>query len=331
MRALVYTAPHELEMRAEPEPQLAPGIAIVKVEAVGICGSDMHAYHGFDDRRPPPLILGHEAAGVVVEGALKGRRVTVNPLATCGECPACRSGEEHLCAGRQIISMPPRQGAFAEYVAVPERNLVPLPDGFDIVKAALAEPLAVSYHAVTLGVSRLRRPAAAARTLVLGGGAIGLGAALVLAMSGVASIAVAETNALRQQTVAAAGPFTCYAPGDRAEPANGSIDLVIDAVGASATRAAASRLVKPGGVIVHAGLLPGLDGLDVRRITLQEITFIGTYCYTHADFCETVDAMICNRLGRLDWFEERALAEGASAFAAIDAGSVAAAKIIVRP
>lgn len=331
MRALVYTAPHTLEMRAEPEPRAAPGIAIVAIEAVGICGSDMHAYHGFDDRRPPPLILGHEGAGVVVDGALKGRRVTINPLATCGHCPACRGGEEHLCAERQIISMPPRQGAFAEYVAVPERNLVPIPDGFDIEKAALAEPLAVSYHAVTLGLRRLRRPAAAARALVLGGGAIGLGAALVLAMSGVASIAIAETNARRRLTAEAAGPFICYAPGDAAEPANGSIDLVIDAVGAGATRAAASRLVKAGGVIVHAGLLPGLDGLDVRRITLHEITFIGTYCYTHADFRETVEAMVAGRLGSLDWFEVRALQEGASAFAAIDAGRVAAAKIILRP
>ena len=331
MRALVYTAPHGLELRAEPEPRLAPGIAIVKVDAVGICGSDMHAYHGFDDRRPPPLILGHEAAGVVVDGAMKGARVTVNPLATCGACPACRGGQEHLCPDRQIISMPPRQGAFAEYVAVPERNLVALPDSFDIVKAALAEPLAVSYHAVTLGLSRLRRPAAAARTLVLGGGAIGLGAALVLAMAGAASVIIAETNASRRRTAQAAGGFSCYAPGERGEPEPGSIDLVIDAVGAAATRAAASRLISPGGVIVHAGLLPGLDGLDVRRITLQEITFVGTYCYTHADFRETIEAMIAGRLGRLDWFEERPLSDGAAAFAAIDAGSVAAAKIILRP
>ena len=331
MRALVYTAPHHLVYRTEPEPRPAPGIAIVRVDAVGICGSDMHAYHGFDDRRPPPLILGHEAAGLVIEGAMKGSRVTVNPLATCGHCPACRSGDEHLCPERQIISMPPRQGAFAEYVAVPERNLVPIPDCFDIVQAALAEPLAVAYHAVTLGLSRLRRPAAAARTLVLGGGAIGLGAALVLAMSGVASIAIAETNASRRSTAQRAGDFICYAPGDSAEPAAGSIDLVIDAVGAAATRAAACRLVRPGGVIVHAGLLPGLDGLDVRRITLQEITFVGTYCYTHADFRETVDAMIAGRLGRLDWYEERTLASGAEAFTAIDAGSVAAAKIILRP
>jgi threonine dehydrogenase-like Zn-dependent dehydrogenase len=331
MKALVYMGPHRLEMREEPDPKPAPGLAIVKVDAVGICGSDMHAYHGFDERRPAPLILGHEAAGRVMTGALEGARVTVNPLVTCGHCAVCRDGQAHLCSQRQILSMPPRPGAFAEFVAVPEENLVVLPDDFDIVRAALAEPLAVSYHAVNLGLARLRRPSSSARCAVLGSGAIGLGAALVLAMAGAASVAIAEPNAGRRATAAAAGQFACYAPGAADEPAPASMDLVIDAVGAAATRAAACRLVKPGGVIVHVGLLPGADGLDVRRITLQEITFVGTYCYTPLDFRETVAAMGAGRLGPLDWFEERALAEGQAACQAIDAGQVTAAKVILRP
>jgi threonine dehydrogenase-like Zn-dependent dehydrogenase len=90
------------------------GECLVRVEAVGICGSDMHAYLGHDERRPAPLILGHEAAGVVVDGPLQGKRVTVNPLATCGKCRACLSGRNNLCPNRQILSMVPRQGAFAE-------------------------------------------------------------------------------------------------------------------------------------------------------------------------------------------------------------------------
>ena len=88
MKALVYTAPRNLAYREEPEPVVPLGECLVRVEAVGICGSDMHAYLGHDERRPAPLILGHEAAGVVVEGPGVGRRVTVNPLATCGECRA---------------------------------------------------------------------------------------------------------------------------------------------------------------------------------------------------------------------------------------------------
>jgi L-iditol 2-dehydrogenase len=120
-------------------------------------------------------------------------------------------------------------------------------------------------------------------------------------------------------------------PGGSSEPADNSIDLVIDAVGAAATRAAASRMMRPGGVIVHLGLLPGNDGLDVRKITLQEITVTGSYCYTPRDFRQAVATLAAGHFGKLRWFEERALSEGAGAFASIDAGSTAAAKIILRP
>ena len=115
------------------------------------------------------------------------------------------------------------------------------------------------------------------------------------------------------------------------KPEAGSADIVIDAVGAEPTRAAACRLVKPGGVIVHIGLLPGSGGIDIRKITLQEVTLIGTYCYTMVDFRETVAAMAAGRLGALDWLEERPLSEGAAAMSDIDAGRAAAAKIVLRP
>ncbi len=330
MRALVYTGPHSLELRTEPEPVPGNDEVLVRVEAVGICGSDMHAYHGHDARRPAPLVLGHEAAGRIASGPRAGERVTVNPLVTCGICPTCEAGRPHLCASRQILSMPPRPGAFAELVRVPERNLVPVPEHLPIAHAALAEPVAVSYHAVNTGARLLGQPLPAARCLVLGGGAIGLAAALVLRMQGAARIFLAEPHGGRRETVRRAGDFLCYAPGGGDEPADGSIDLVIDAVGAEATRAAASRLVRPGGVIVHAGLLPGEAGFDVRRITLQEIIVTGTYCYTPADFRATVDALASGRLGALDWIEERPLAEGPQAFADIDAGRTAAAKIVLR-
>lgn len=331
MKALVYTGPHHLDWRAEPDPIPGNDEVLVRVEAVGICGSDMHAYHGHDSRRPAPLILGHEAAGRIASGPRAGERVTVNPLVTCGTCPACEAGRAHLCPSRQILSMPPRPGAFAELVRVPERNLVPVPEDFSVVHAALAEPVAVSYHAVNAGARLLDGPLPAARCLVLGGGAIGLAAALVLAMQGAAEIHVAEPHAGRRATVERAGAFRCYAPGEAGEPQESTIDLVIDAVGAVATRAAASRLVRPGGVIVHAGLLPGVEGFDVRRITLQEIIVTGTYCYTPADFRATVGALVSGRLGDLSWIEERPLSEGAAAFADIDAGRTPAAKIILRP
>lgn len=331
MKALVYTGAHSLSYREEPDPQPHNDEAIVRIDAVGICGSDMHAYHGFDERRVPPLILGHEASGRVVSGARTGQRVAVNPLVTCGTCEFCLDGRSQLCRSRQVSSMAPRPGAFAEMMRVPEQNLVEIPDDFDIVKSALAEPVAVSYHAVMRGLKALPRPAASSRCCVLGGGAIGLASALVLAMQGAGEVLVGEPNAARRETVLAAGPFKVYAPGTPDEPRDSSVDLVIDAVGAEATRVAACRMAKPGGAIVHIGLLPGSAGLDVRKITLQEITLLGTYCYSMVDFRETVAALASGRLGSLGWIEERPLSEGAAAFRDIDAGRAGAAKIILRP
>src|SRR5262252_5998460 len=180
MKALVYTEPNVL---------------LCREEAVGICGSDMHAYHGHDSRRPPPLVLGHEAAGFVVSGPDRGARVAVNPLVPCGVCDWCLEGRPHLCPSRELISVPPRAGAFAELVRVPERNLVAIPEKFDAAKAALTEPLAVAYHAVGVGARALSRPLSASRCAVLGGGAIGLGCALVLAMQGAYDIRIGEPNA----------------------------------------------------------------------------------------------------------------------------------------
>src|ERR1700733_12220198 len=331
MRALVYVGPNELELREEAVPTAVDGEVVVEVEAVGICGSDMHAYHGYDSRRPAPLILGHEAAGRIVSGPRSGERVTINPLIVDPSCPYAIEGRGHLSPTRQILSMPPRPGAFAEFVRVPERNVEAIPDHLPIEHAALAEPIAVSWHAVRLGMERLHSPLATARVGVLGGGAIGLTPALVARHFGAKDLRVGETNPLRRDTLHRTEKIETFAPGTSSEPAENSVDMVIDAVGASGTRAAASRMVRPGGVIVHLGLLPGIDGLDIRKVTLQEIPFMGSYCYTPIDFRQTVAALAVGRLGELRWFEERALFEGANAFASINAGSTAAAKIILRP
>ncbi len=328
MKALVYTAPENLDFRDAPEPEAGADTALIEVAHVGICGSDMHAYLGHDERRPAPLILGHEAAGTVIAGPGAGTRVTVNPLVTCGTCGQCTSGRENLCARRQIISMPPREGAFAELVAMPPGNLVAIPDGFPTEKAALAEPIACGWHGVRLARRALNLPVEEARCLVLGGGAIGLGAALVLAASGAREIWLAETNAARRAIVAQAGDFRVFDPADGGPEA---VDLVIDGVGFAATRAAASAAVRPGGVIVHIGLGSAEGGLDIRRVTLQEITFIGTYTYSQADFRDTAHALFDGRLGTLDWPEIRPLSDGARAFADIKAGRAAAPKIILKP
>lgn len=331
MKALVYTAPRNLEYRDEPDPQPVDGEVVVRVQAVGICGSDMHAYLGHDERRPAPLVLGHEAAGVVETGALQGRRVTVNPLVTCGACNACISGRNNLCGRRQILSMQPRAGAFAQLLRIPERNLVAIPDAVSFEKACLAEPLACGWHAVRLARSYDDAALTTGTCLVVGGGAIGLGSALSLHAAGARNIFVSETNALRHQALRDAGPFHVYDPQSGNPIEDGTADVVIDAVGLAATRAAASRLVRPGGVIVHIGLGDSEGGVDVRRLTLHEITLIGAYTYTNQDFQDTAAAIFDGRLGALNWLQNMPLSEGATAFASILSGTASSPKIILNP
>jgi L-gulonate 5-dehydrogenase len=327
MKALVYTGPRQLELRDMPRPD--PGAeALIRVEHVGICGSDMHAWAGHDDRRPAPLILGHEVAGTVIEGPMAGTRVTVNPLVTCGTCRACRAGNENLCATRQIISMPPRAGGFAEYLAMPRHNLLPIPDAVDTAIAALAEPIACGWHAVRLAGKILGQIDNRTRCLVQGGGAIGLGAALVLRALGVEDLTIAEPHAARRQVIAAEGLST-FDP--TAETGPVGVDLVIDGVGIAATRAAASAAVRPGGAILHIGLGSSNEGLDLRRVTLQEIAFLGCYTYSAQDFRDTAAALFDGRLGTLRWPEIRPLSEGAAAFDDIANGRATAPKIILKP
>ncbi len=122
MKALVYMGPEVLSFQDMPDPQPERGEVLIKVAGVGVCGSDMHAFLGHDERRPAPLILGHEVAGTIAQGPEAGRRVTVNPLVSCGTCRACLEGRDNLCPDRQIISMSPRQGGFAEYISMPLEN-----------------------------------------------------------------------------------------------------------------------------------------------------------------------------------------------------------------
>jgi len=324
MKALVYDGVETLNFRDMPDPVIGTGEHLIKVEAVGICGSDMHAFLGHDARRPAPLILGHEAAGVIVGGEMDGRRVTVNPLVTCMTCDACKAGRVNLCPNREIISMMPREGAFAQFITMPDSNLVTVPDDIPLSKAALAEPLAVSWHAARLALEALH-PSMAKRALVIGGGAIGLAAALALKAMGANDVTIAEPNETRRAYL----NKTC---GQKTlAQADGQFEIVIDAVGYAATRAAASACAMPGGVIAHVGLGEDDGGLDVRRMTLQEITFIGTYTYTSQDFCDTAQAIFDGRLGALDWTETRGLNEGQGAFEDLRAGKVAAPKIILDP
>jgi len=330
MKALVYTDTLEVQYRDEPDPIPGVGEALVKIEAVGICGSDMHAYHGHDARRIPPLILGHEAAGQVLTGNRQNERVVLNPLMSCGACDHCQGGRSNLCSERELIGMRV-PGAFAQYIAIREANLLDMPEDMSVVAASLTEPTATALHTLVLAGKALHRPLSECRAVVLGGGSIGVLAALLLHHKGARDIYLGDTNPLRRRTAEQLGCCKVYDPLGGRQPPTGAFDLVIDAVGSGRTRAASCELVRAGGVISHVGLQDNEPGLDTRTLTLSEIAFIGNYTYTPVDLRASIWALHSGALGPLDWVEKRPLAEGAAAFCDIHEGRSGAPKVVLVP
>ncbi len=333
MKALVYTQPGEMQLQERPLPEAASGEVLLKIEAVGICGSDLHAFHGHDPRRLPGLVLGHEFVGRIEQssapGFAEGTRFTGNPLIVCGTCEYCAQGRNNLCANRTMVGMT-RPGAFAEYMSIPAASLIAMPQAMDTVAAALTEPAATAWHAVNLSLRALARPLHECRVLVIGGGAIGMLAALLLRHLGVDRLCLSELNPLRRAAVAKHA--LCEVIDPRSQPLpEATFDYVIDAVGAKATRAQAFAAIKPGGVIMHVGLQDWASEIDMRKLTLAEITLLGTYTYTTADLRATVDALHRGVFGDLAWVEQRRLDDGARAFIDLDQGRCAAAKVVLRP
>jgi 2-desacetyl-2-hydroxyethyl bacteriochlorophyllide A dehydrogenase len=333
MKALVYTQPNEVQLLDRPEPLIEDGEVVLKIDAVGICGSDMHAYHGHDPRRKPGLVLGHEFCGTVLESKsaryAKGVRVTGNPLITCGRCDYCVQGRNNLCSNRTMVGMT-RPGAFAELMSIPASSLIDMPQDMSAIHAALTEPAATALHAVNMSMKAMARPLPENRTLIIGGGAIGMLAALLLKNYGCREVVVAETNSLRRKSVELHSGAETYDPRETAVHENG-FDYVIDAVGSKATRTSALQAVKPGGVVMHIGLQDWASEIDMRKLTLAEITLMGTYTYTTADLRATVKLLNEGTFGDLSWVKVMSLSEGATAFQELDSGKQASAKVVLVP
>jgi 2-desacetyl-2-hydroxyethyl bacteriochlorophyllide A dehydrogenase len=333
MKALVYTQPNQVQLQERPEPELNSGEVVLRIDAVGICGSDMHAYHGHDPRRQPGLVLGHEFCGTITKSDVPnfevGLKVTGNPLITCGVCDYCVQGRNNLCSRRTMVGMT-RPGAFAELMSIPASSLIEMPQNMSAVHAALTEPAATALHAINMSLKAMARPLPENRTLIIGGGAIGLLAALLLKTYGVRETVLGETNPLRRQSAEIHAGVTTYDPKTSAPEENG-FDYVIDAVGSKLTRQAALSAVKPGGVVMHIGLQDWASEIDMRKITLAEITLMGTYTYTTADLRATVKLLYEGAFGDLSWVETAALSDGAKAFADLDSGQVASSKMVLLP
>ena len=333
MKALVYTQPNEVRVQDRAYPEIADGEVIIKIEAAGICGSDMHAYHGQDPRRNPGLVLGHEFAGTVVESLDSsmaiGDRVSGNPSVTCGVCDNCLQGRSNLCTNRTMVGMT-RPGAFAEYMSIPAVSLIKLPGDLQTDAAALTEPAATALHAINLAQRALHRPLQEGRVLILGGGAIGMLAALLLRHYGVNRLAVVELNAKRARSIS--DHVGCEVlDTTKTAVTESAYELVLDCVGAAATRKTAFSAVKSGGVIIHIGLQEWASEIDMRKLTLGEITLMGAFIYTLADMRAVVNLLCQGVFGNLAWVEKRSLDEGPAAFSDLHHGRTAAAKVLLRP
>lgn len=334
MKALVWLGPEQMSIEDRPLPEPAVGEVLVQVGAAAICGSDMSGYLGHNSLRRPPLIMGHEFAGIVVAagggvvGLTTGDRVSVNPLLSDRTCLACQHGLDNLCAERQIIGIH-HPGAFADFVAVPATNCHQLLPSIAVEEAAVTEPLACAVRAVGLA-----GPVTDRRVLVIGAGSIGLLAVGVADRRGAARIVAIDPLADRRDHARSWSANEAWSPDELIHRvADGArFDVVVDAVGSDRTRMAATTAVAPGGVVVLLGLHDEVSPLPVNRIVRWETRLIGSFCYTPAEFSEAVDLVGEGFLERgKPWLESRPLADGARAFADLAKGSVEGVKIVLRP
>ena len=334
MQALVYTGTNKIDFREEKDPIVKPGESLIKVKASGICGSDMHAFHGNDERRIPPLILGHEVSGTSLDGKYKNKDVVINPLISCENCDYCKNEREHLCPERTMIGMSTpikREGGLAELVSVPEKNIFEVPEKLSIKEAALAEPAAVALHAVLLAEQNLKKPLSECKILIQGAGAIGLLCGLVLNKEKkTTNIIMSDPNKKRLDECGKYLKASFVSPKDKSIKEN-NYDLILESVGLEVTRHQAIKSIAPGGTIIHIGLTQPSGTFDFKKLTIQEITLVGTYCYTNKDFKKTLDILREKKLGDLGWIEYRDLKKGSEAFQEIHNGTCIAPKIILIP
>lgn len=338
MQALVWDGPRQMSVQELDVPAAGPGEVVVEVRACGICGSELEGYDGRMKNRTPPLVMGHEFSGTVVEvgagvgDAVLGTSVAVNPLVACGDCERCRSGQENICADRQIIGIA-RPGGFAHRVAVPAANLLPLPESVSAESGALVEPLANVIHALDLAA----RTGDIRSILVLGAGSLGLLATQVARVRGIGTIVVADLQDDRLATAAAVGATatvnnrSATAPDDLATLLPGGADAVVDCVGAAPTKRQALQSVRSGGTVVLVGLHDDESPLSSHEIIRREITVTGSYTYTPVDLDAAVDLLSSGSVVGDGWTTTRPLDEGPDAFADLLANPGAFTKVLLVP
>ena len=341
MKALVYTALKTLEMQEMAAPTAREGEVLVRVRATGICGSDVHGFLGLQKRRQPGLILGHETMGIVeevgkgVDESLIGKRVAINPFITCHKCRACSEGRHNVCADWELIGMDRKNGAFAEWVAVPARNVHVLPDNVTDAAAVMIEPLANAFHLV----NHIPTHAGILPTAVIFGCGT-LGAAILAAAKarGVKIIAQIEPNPQRGEAAKQLGAPLVLNPREVDVVAEimkltdgRGVDVAMDAVGLQVTRDACAHCVTRGGTALLLGLDEDKTTFDFSVILRREVRLQCSYCYTERDFATAFDFVCSGATDFSPWTDVLPLEQGQSAFEKLVHNPEDRLKIVLQP
>lgn len=321
MKTLFYPEYQKLTITERPLPKFSDNEVLLKVLACGVCGSELESFKNQSPRRVPPLIMGHEFCGVIenvgknITRFKKGDRVVSNSVVSCGDCKPCQRGKTNLCQNRQIFGMH-REGAFGEFVNVPEDTLIVLPENVTPKAACMTEPLANGIHIVNL-----TKHLAPKKILVIGAGPIGLVTQQAFqALLGV-EVFVADLRAERLEIAEKLGAFKTINVKDQDLVAtiqhytsNEGIDLVVDAVGTMQTNQQALQSVRPGGAIVLIGLYQNSQPFFTYDIILAEKQVIGTYAATHQEIKESLDLIASGAVDVTSWVHYYAIDDGVTAF-----------------
>jgi L-iditol 2-dehydrogenase len=252
VRAARLHAAGDLRVGDEPVPGAGQGMSLVRVTAVGICGSDLHWWDEGaigDAILAHPLVLGHEGAGVIAEGPRRGERVAIDPAIACGTCRACRDGYPNLCYRIRFAGHGETDGMMREFMTWPTELLYPLPDGVSDADGALLEPLGVAVHAMDLGHLPFGGTAS-----VAGCGPIGLLLIAVLKAAGASSVLAIEPLAHRREAATRYGADVVAEPGPLRELAGAGVDVAFEAAGTGEGVRLAVESARPGGRVVLAGI-----------------------------------------------------------------------------
>jgi L-iditol 2-dehydrogenase len=343
MKALVLEQYKQFALRDVPQPTLEPDAVLVRVRVCGICGSDIHGMDGSSGRRIPPIIMGHEASGEIaavgeaVRGWKVGDRVTFDSTVYCGNCYFCRRGEINLCDNRRVLGVSTgeyrQHGAFAEYLAVPERILYRLPDSVTFEQGAFVEPVSIAVHAVNRTRVHVGDVA-----VVIGSGMIGLLVVQVLRAAGCGQVIAVDIDSSRLALACELGAHAGLRS-DQVDVAatirertNGrGADCAFEVVGISPTVSLAVNSVRKGGQVTLVGnLSPNVD-LPLQAIVTREITLNGS-CGSQGEYDVCLD-MIARGIVRVEPLLSAVapLDEGADWFARLYSGEPGLLKVMLQP